>query len=403
MCAGNRTAGSNPAFSAILLGGLPAPLAFWAQPKKLTPNYRRVSGGSYLVAGGGAAASLLRSIGEGRCWEGGSLPYLAKGLRTLEVNPVVPRTLAALLRCLFGHGRTFIPVLVFALVFSVSRWSLAFCQMTTCREDCRRDPQGCSIDGVPLSWPQRCIMFSVNGSGSTRSQITAEEFANIIRVGFTTWISTDCSGERPSLEISDFGISYCGSPEHNPEGANTNEWMFRDDEWPYGANSGGTESFDASQLALTTLTFEVDTGLLLDADVELNSRQFAFSTDPSEAEVDLLSIVTHEAGHFLGLDHSTDDLATMRASYPLADTAQRDLSEDDVDAICSVYAPDRSVVTETCGPRNGYSSLCEHKSPEGGCSIPTLRGKIGTSPSWDKLALLLLSVAGLSIFTKKRR
>ena len=37
-------AGSNPVLASEFAGGLPAPLAFLAKPKKLTPNYRRVSG-----------------------------------------------------------------------------------------------------------------------------------------------------------------------------------------------------------------------------------------------------------------------------------------------------------------------------------------------------------------------
>jgi hypothetical protein len=42
---------------------LPAPLAFGSEFQKLTPNYRRVSGGSYLVAGGDAAPRCCAASG----------------------------------------------------------------------------------------------------------------------------------------------------------------------------------------------------------------------------------------------------------------------------------------------------------------------------------------------------
>src|SRR5262249_15492160 len=76
--------------------------------------------------------------------------------------------------------------------------------------------------------------------------------------------------------------------------------------------------------------------------------------------IDLLSVLTHEAGHFLGLAHSADADATMFSEYKMGSTGLRDLSPDDVKAICAAYPPDRQTRGE-CSylPRHGYSPDCK--------------------------------------------
>jgi hypothetical protein len=54
---------------------------------------------------------------------------------------------------------------------------------------------------------------------------------------------------------------------------------------------------------------------------------------------DLQAILTHEAGHFLGLAHATDTNAIMYAYYQ---PGAIQLTSDDVDAICTVYPPPSS-------------------------------------------------------------
>src|ERR1019366_8185381 len=54
-------------------------------------------------------------------------------------------------------------------------------------------------------------------------------------------------------------------------------------------------------------------------------------------EYDLGSILTHEAGHFLGLAHTADTSAVMYASYSPGATV---LTPDDVAGICSIYPSD---------------------------------------------------------------
>jgi hypothetical protein len=73
-------------------------------------------------------------------------------------------------------------------------------------------------------------------------------------------------------------------------------------------------------------------GQILDADILFNPA-VAFSTDGSGSN-DLQTVVTHEIGHFLGLDHSSVIKATM---FPFAPPLERTLSYDDVAAMSSLY------------------------------------------------------------------
>ncbi len=66
--------------------------------------------------------------------------------------------------------------------------------------------------------------------------------------------------------------------------------------------------------------------------------------NPSSSQFDLQSIVTHELGHAVGLDHTqsshcpnSSSMATMCAGSPIGKTWQRSLSSDDKSGIRSLY------------------------------------------------------------------
>lgn len=90
-------------------------------------------------------------------------------------------------------------------------------------------------------------------------------------------------------------------------------------------------------IASTLITFDAG-GRIIDADIGFNADLYEFSMndEPSEDEVDLLSVATHEVGHFLGIGHSEVPGATMWATYE-GGVAARTLSDDDVAAIEYLY------------------------------------------------------------------
>lgn len=303
-----------------------------------------------------------------------------------------------------AHGRAAVALAAAATVSLVSLHAGAYCRTTTCdvagaEAGCTADPSGCATSGKPLFWPSDCGWYGVQKDGSPLLKISYDEFHSVVVKAFSKWGDADCGGgKHPSFAMQDTDVLYepvvCGRQEFNQgkDLGNASVWMFRDKDWPYqGVNS---------TIALTTLTVEIPTGKILDADVELNSFGTNISTSDTKVTADLESIVTHESGHFLGLAHSSDRMATMFAQYSASSTTIRTLALDDMKGICAVYPPASSA--PAClepSPLTGFSVNCGGVNPitkpviqastttSGGCSVSGTRG---ASPTWPALALAAL-------------
>lgn len=274
----------------------------------------------------------------------------------------------------------------------------AYCVTTTCdtqAEGCDTDSDGCSASGIPLQWSSLCLYYGVQRDGTTRRQITADTVSGLMEESFDTWMNADCGSGTPPFVVQPIGEIDCEQPEFNcdPQDHNTNTVMFRDEVWHY----------DPAALAITTLTVDVRDGTILDADLEVNSLGFNFSVDDSNVNNDLLSVLTHETGHFLGLSHSQVDGATMFPGYSSRETTQRSLSDDDIAGICEIYPPDRTI---TCNLDVPESTQCvggsecpessEDRKQTNGCNL-SIAPSSSSSPYWT-----LLLGAGL-ILLKTRR
>jgi hypothetical protein len=267
-----------------------------------------------------------------------------------------------------------------ALVVSLASDAAAFCRTKACDNKpayddvwqesadppCTRDAFGCPIDGTPLHWPATCISFTVQRDGSKSDGIDYELASSVINEAFAIWQGADCGGLPPSLLVQDRGAVVCNKAEYNQEQPNANLFTFRDRDWPY-RNAEDT-------LALTTITYNTETAEIYDADVEINSFDATFTVTDDLVSADLLSVLTHEVGHFLGLSHSPDDGATMYWQYAHKETHQRTLNPYDIEGICEIYPPGRSVAA-SCEPRHGFSSECA-VAEDGGCGVA--RGSRGT-------------------------
>jgi uncharacterized protein (TIGR03382 family) len=264
-------------------------------------------------------------------------------------------------------------------------------------------PQMPADCGTPLYWPNRCVGYTMQKDASVQVSLADAEF--VFQQAFATWMNADCGGgARPSIELVYQGPVECTTQEYNKEKGNANILMFRDGDWPYGG--GGV-------LALTTVTYSKKTGQIYDADMELNSQNVkSFSIGDDNVEFDLLSIATHEAGHFLGIAHSPEPDATMFTNYQQGTIGLRDLTADDVAAICAAYPPTMPASLE-CDPepRHGFSADCAVDQPEPeppeskGCAVATsgslsraASGGEGTS-SFAALGLLV----GLGALVRRRR
>lgn len=262
-------------------------------------------------------------------------------------------------------------------VISSSSESGAFCRTTTVKSppDYDATVSGCWIPGVPLFWRNACVGYSIQRNASRK--ISYEDAADALSTAFTRWTGATCPTDgigrsRTSIDVRDLGPAECANVEYVSGVPNQNVIVFRDETWKYGS----------SVLGLTTVVFSPDTGEIFNADMEINTldmEPLAVRDPVSPDAYDFASVVTHEAGHFLGIAHSEVFGATMYARYVQGQTSMRNLSPDDVSAICTVYRPDgdRAVlngkITQApqCDPtpRGGYSPQCQEKEKGCGSSV----------------------------------
>ncbi len=125
-------------------------------------------------------------------------------------------------------------------------------------------------------------------------------------------------------------------------------------------------------IALTTTTYDVKTGEIMDADIEMNAASFVFTTVDGPAckapdfrqdcvATDVQNTLTHELGHALGLDHTLANGSTMNPSAPAGETSKRSLDLGTEQFICDVYprgAPPRDCVVEPLSGELGRPASC---------------------------------------------
>ncbi|MBM4373726.1 MAG: matrixin family metalloprotease [Deltaproteobacteria bacterium] len=258
---------------------------------------------------------------------------------------------------------------VAALLLAQAESAAAFCRSTSCVGDCERDFDGCKVEGAPLYWPSLCVGFALDAQAS--EHITLDVAREVVRRSATTWSSLECPKGEATLAFVETEPLPCHVAEFLPDGPNVNAILFQDTQWSY-------KSADNS-LAKTTVTYDKTSGEIFDADIELNHAYNELTVGDEEVVYDLESIVTHELGHFLGLDHSLDFDATMNASYNPGTIELRTVEQDDVAGVCAIYPPGRAA---TCAPtpRGGLAERCG-PDDEGGCSVARSAAELDVAPS----------------------
>lgn len=279
----------------------------------------------------------------------------------------------------------------------------AFCRTTTCDprfHECQIDARGCVTSGLPLFWPQACIAVWMPSEPDTLPGVDDATFAALTQQAFDAWREADCATGMPELQARVAGDLACIAPGYDdghPDGVSTVTVV--SDEWPHPG------AFD---IALTTVGFIPDSGEIRGFDIELNAAERRFTTRDRNVESDLLSTLTHEAGHALGLAHSDVRSATMFESAG-STTTLRTLDDDDVRGICSVYPPD-SGSSRTCEATLGAldpDAVCDEidarasalTRAHAGCSCE-VRGGGRSTPLMQLGSSLALLIA---LCTRRRR
>jgi hypothetical protein len=267
-----------------------------------------------------------------------------------------------------------------ALTCLVPRRALAFCRTTTNESFVPTTDKPCDDVGIPIAWASKCVGYSMQKNASV--QIDLSHASAIAHDSFAEWAAHDCTpcgaAGPPSVVAQDLGPVSCSNVEYTQDGANSNTIVFRDGTWPH----------ESVALALTTVTFKLDTGEIYDADLEIQSNpkdiKLAVSEPVPADGYDLRSIITHEAGHFLGLAHTqpSNPEATMFATYVPGETKKRSLEQDDVCGLCAAYPPTRAAnctptprggLADTCGAVSGaHKGACECNVPGGSAPVTGL-------------------------------
>jgi hypothetical protein len=189
---------------------------------------------------------------------------------------------------------------------------------------------------------------------------------------------------------------------YDPNGPNENVVVFAPDGW---ANGHGA-------LAVTVLTYDDETGRILDADIVVNGggRSFArfdhdvsnandapasiegatpsASTDGTISHFDLQSVVTHELGHFFGLGEDYDNTkGTMYATMRPGEIQKRALTAVDLDTVTALYASKPADASPVAS---------------GGCGRAQLAPSGPSPSSWIGFAAAVLGLALLAASRRQR-
>lgn len=285
--------------------------------------------------------------------------------------------------------------LVGLAAFATALPASAFCRSTTCTGDCARDEDDCKTEGTELRWTSSCIGYSLHEDGTVN--IPMKHVRPAIARSFAQWVDLECvdEGGFATMSFAELDDVACHRTEFNVDGPNANIVLFQDTKWKYASSD--------NNLAKTTVTFDEDTGEILDADIEINHAYNFYTISDENVEYDLVSVVTHEVGHFIGLDHTLDPIATMNATYDRGTIDLRTLEEDDVLGACAAYPPTRDATCDT-DPKGGFSGECggtevtpgEPVEEPTGCAVAASGPRSGGGAQWAVAAAAAIVAAGLA-------
>lgn len=283
------------------------------------------------------------------------------------------------------------------LLASASR-AHAWCRTTT--DQSIIAPTTCVTTGAPLYWSRRCQTFSLDASGGVGIDIPT--LRSVATAAFGAWNGVQCGG-IPVFQVVEGGGVTCQDAEYRSDDGNANVIAF--------VNDFAARMYPTDAVAVTIVWHNTETGQIYDADMLLNEGFGPFEVCPSlgcppgTTGFDLQNVITHEAGHFLGLAHSADVVSTMFFRAQTAETSKRTLSPDDIDGFCAAYGG--SGVPAACDPtpRHGFDPDCTVEpppaTPDGGCGC-VAAGSARARPS-SLAALLLAGVLARLARTRRGR
>ena len=298
------------------------------------------------------------------------------------------RVVTAAQRAAWRRGST----LALALALGAAD-ALAWCRTTTLSP--QTDPLVCPAAGLAVAWPYGCASVHLDPRLPAVGAVALDDLRRVTAASLDAWASAVCdaaSDLHPGFRLRLLGdlavpVGYAEG------GANANTVVLRD-RWE------GDAFHAPDAAALTVVTFNHDTGAILDADLELNVRgpdnpRGMIFTLGDGAGVDLQSTLTHELGHAQGLAHSADGDAVMWALLGRGEQ-RRAPTADDALGLCVAYPP-RDV--SRCDPSLNGLRLHGRGAACGVGPRPGSRPAV----AWAVVGLAALALAGARRSTRRPR
>ena len=298
--------------------------------------------------------------------------------------------------------------------------------------------------GSPYAWGVASV--PILGYPRGIPTMTLDEIAKAMTASVSAWSKEDPA--NASCSFLSLALSMRPATEVPPEAIHDemNVIALRDGCWTCICSmtkDGRQDCHESGELALTTV-WSRPCGEIVEADVEVNAEMSGTGSNFKWADLDdvtgpgqstshdLQNALTHEMGHFIGLDHTCilgsgdpiDDKGNVIHSYdnlgnevphctsgtlspsilestmfPSADSGtidKRSLADDDHLGLCSIYPI-------------GTKPLSCGSSQSGGCSVGgdaaegALAGASGRGTGWAWLGCALTAMAGGLAVTRRRR
>ncbi|MCF6227669.1 MAG: matrixin family metalloprotease [Planctomycetes bacterium] len=200
-----------------------------------------------------------------------------------------------------------------------------------------RVPTGQVAEGIPVRWDlsnasarpniqNRRILYYVDDAGTVDASGflgSIDEF-DAVQTAFNNW---------RNITESELDFESAGSLLNATTDAQDNRNVIR---WE-------DTSVQSNVFAVTITTFDVASAQIVDADIELNDRDFTWDTlgagtqgVPGRAYIE--NVLTHEIGHFVGLDHVGNAQSSLFFASTSGAIDQSILKHDDKAAIIRDYS-----------------------------------------------------------------
>ena len=212
--------------------------------------------------------------------------------------------------------------------------------------------------GATIHWQEDHVSWHLNEAGSPL--IPFGSYRAAVANAYQNW-NRQTGADRWSYagETTDATHGWLRNEE------NFNNVVWEDEIWDYGEDA----------LAMTLVTFNRSSGVILDADILVNGVDHtSWAVDGRAGHQDIENVFTHEVGHAVGLGHSAHSEASMWSSSGRGETKKRTLHDDDLLGYYALYpmsaAPHDNGSPTADTEQPVPSSSVDDDSAEGGTSNP---------------------------------